>query len=254
MVHGGAGHVQRERCWPNSPYTGDNATLAPLLLGVVPQVVLMALEHRSLTESGSGGPGTLRTSHRSPMSSSTSARSPCSPPQRSFLSCPTAVPGLEESRAVAPHSCRTHRTDWGSAACSWKKRSLSQSRACSQPAAQGREEESQLGGRREETGGGSWRREGGGAGDPTRGWVEKVRFAGYGPVTLIFYSPRAPTPFSFPPLCGQVWRTGSLGSSGSWEEYVRKRIGACRELKPRAGLSQGSTYLLSASLGQSTQI
>lgn len=36
MVHGGAGHVQRERCWPNSRYAGDSATLAPLLLGVVP--------------------------------------------------------------------------------------------------------------------------------------------------------------------------------------------------------------------------
>lgn len=63
MVHGRAGHVQRERFWPNSPYAGDNATLAPLLLGVVPQAVRMA--SRSLTESGSGGPRTLRTSHRS---------------------------------------------------------------------------------------------------------------------------------------------------------------------------------------------
>lgn len=163
MVHGGAGHVQRERCWPNSPYAGDNATLAPLLLGVVPQAVRMA--SRSLTESGSRGPRTLRTSYRSYVLFHRCRRS-CSPPQRSFLSCPTAVPGLEESRAVAPHNCRTHGTDWGSVACS-RKKALSRSRACSQPAAQGREEESQIGGRREETGGGSWRREGGGAGDPT---------------------------------------------------------------------------------------
>lgn len=96
MVHGGAGHVQRERCCPNSPYAGDagdNTTLAPLLLGVVPQAVQMALEHRSLTESGLGGPGTLRTSHRSPMSSSTGARRPCSPPQRSFLKLSHCRPG-----------------------------------------------------------------------------------------------------------------------------------------------------------------
>lgn len=125
MVHGGAGHVQRERCWPNSRYAGDSATLAPLLLGVVPQEVQTALEHCSLTESGLRGPGTPRTSHRSPISSSTGAQRPCSLSQRSFPSCPTAVPGPEESRAVAPHSCRTHRTDWGSAACAWKRRSLS---------------------------------------------------------------------------------------------------------------------------------
>lgn len=78
------------------------ATLAPLLLGVVPQAVQTAQEHRSLTESGLEGPGTLRTSYRSPMSSTTAARRPCSPPQRSFPSCPTAVPGPEESRTVAP--------------------------------------------------------------------------------------------------------------------------------------------------------
>lgn len=101
------------------------ATLAPLLLGVVPQAVQTAQEHRSLTESGLEGPGTLRTSYRSPMSSTTAARRPCSPPQRSFPSCPTAVPGPEESRAVAPHGCRTHRTDWGSTACARKRRSLS---------------------------------------------------------------------------------------------------------------------------------
>lgn len=167
MVHGGAGHVQRERCWPNSRYAGDSATLAPLLLGVVPQEVQTALEHRSLTESGLGGPGTPRTSHRSLISSSTGAQRPYSLSQRSFPSCPTAVPGPEGSRAVAPHSCRTHRTDWGSAARAPKRRSLSRSRACSQPAAQGREEQSSLARRREETRGGSWRREGGGAGDPT---------------------------------------------------------------------------------------
>lgn len=125
MVHGGAGHVQRERCWPNSRYAGDSATLAPLLLGVVPQEVQTALEHRSLTESGLGGPGTPRTSHRSLISSSTGAQRPYSLSQRSFPSCPTAVPGPEGSHAVAPHSCRTHRTDWGSAARAPKRRSLS---------------------------------------------------------------------------------------------------------------------------------
>lgn len=76
--------------------------------GPSPQAVQMALEHRSLA----GGPGTPRTIYRSLTFSATGARRPCSPPQRSFPSCLTAVPGPEESRAVVRHSCRTHRTDW----------------------------------------------------------------------------------------------------------------------------------------------
>lgn len=125
MVHGGAGYVQRDRCWPNPRSKGDSATLAPLQEGVVHPAVRMALEPHSLTDSGLGGPGTPGTSQRSPTSSSTDARHPCSPPQRSFPSCPTDVPGPEESRAFARHNCRTHRTDWGSAAGAGKRRALS---------------------------------------------------------------------------------------------------------------------------------
>lgn len=75
-----------------------------------------------------------------------------------------------DQRKVAP-SCGTAAgltEPTGEAHPALGKGALSRSRACSQPSAQGREEESQHRGRREEIGGGSWRREGGGAGDPTR--------------------------------------------------------------------------------------
>lgn len=229
MVHGGAGHVQRERCWPNSQYAGDSATLVPLLLGVVPRAVQMPPEHRNLTEGGLGGPGTTRTIHRSPTFSTTGARRPCSLPQRSFPSCPTAVPGPEESRAVSPHSCRTHRTDWGSAACARKRRSLSPGAApaISPPRRGVRRRASSAGGGRRLGAGAGGGKEAGRAILSGGGGRWKVRFAGRGPATRILYSPWAPTPFSFPPLRGRVRRVGSLGSSGFWEEYTPKRIGAC---------------------------
>lgn len=206
MVHGEAGHVQRDRCWPNPRSARDSATLAPLQEGVVPPAVWMALESHNLIESGLGGPGTPRTSHRSPTSSSTDVPRPCSPPQRSFPSCPTTVPGPEESRAFAWYNCRTHRTDYGSAAGARKRRSVSRCRACSQPAAQGRGEESQHG-----RGGG--RRLGAGAGGGKRAGREiRPRVDGRcalwksGPATLILYLP------------GPEARC--LGSWRFWEGYL----------------------------------
>lgn len=206
------------------------ATLAPLLLGVVPQAVQTAQEHRSLTESGLEGPGTLRTSYRSPMSSTTAARRPCSPPQRSFPSCPTAVPGPEESRAVAPHGCRTHRTDWGSTACARKRRSLS-------PGAAPAVSPPRRGVRRRASTAGGGRRLGAGAeGGKEAG--REIRSGVGGRCALrdtdlrcaSFTRLGAPTPFSFPPRRGRVRKAGSHGSSGFWEECLPKRIGACREL------------------------
>lgn len=219
MVHGEAGHVQRDRCWPNPRSAGDSATLAPLQEGVVPPAVRMALEPHNLTESGLGGPGTPWTSHRSPTSSSTDARRPCSPPQRSFPSCPTTVPGPEESRAFARYNCRTHRTDYGRAAGARKRRSVSRCRACSQPAAQGRGEESQHGWEE----GGDWGREleegrrRGGRSDPR---VDgRCALWKSGPATLTFYSPGPqllPPPHRHRPSPG----TRCLGSWRFWEGYL----------------------------------
>lgn len=195
----------------------------------------------SLTESGLGGPGTPVTSQRSPTTSSTSstsARRLCSLPQGSFPSCPTAVPGPEESRAVAPRGCGTHGTDRGGRSpCSEKARSPGSAPAASrQSRGAGRRASEAGGGRRLGAGAGEGRRRGGRA---DRGWVKGALCGAVDPHPAPSTHP-GPTPFFFPPPRGQDPRAGSLGSSGFWG---RIQIGTCGELRPGAGLPQESACL-----------
>jgi hypothetical protein len=87
VVHGGAGRGQKERSPSNARTVGESATPVRLHKGVVPTVQKGLKPHGGL-----GGLGTPGARHRLPTSSSPGAQRPRGPPQRSFPSCPAAVP------------------------------------------------------------------------------------------------------------------------------------------------------------------
>lgn len=156
------------RCGPARPARAQPATAmyhpARLDDGVAPRAALRALEPHGQVERDPGGWGTPGASHRSPTSYSTSVRRPGRLPQRSFPSCPTAVPaplGTGKSCSLSPRGSWTHAGAQGPQATGGASPFLgggaeapARSSACRQPATAG-----DWGAEPRLQQGGDWRRE-----------------------------------------------------------------------------------------------
>lgn len=145
--------------------------------GVTPLAALKALEPHGQAERRLEGWGTPGASRCPPTSCSTRARRPCSPPQRSFPSCPAAVSAQPRTGGkLRPPATRLLDVRWGAgpggpgggraAGCRRRRGGRGARSACSlepgaapagSPPRQGSREESERGWRKEETGGGSRR-------------------------------------------------------------------------------------------------
>lgn len=101
MVHGGAGRGGASLPGRAQPATALSHP-ARLDKGAASQAALRVLELHGQAELDLGGGGSPEASHRPLTSSSTGARRPCSSPQRSFPSCPAAVPAPPRTGKVAP--------------------------------------------------------------------------------------------------------------------------------------------------------
>lgn len=208
--------------------------------GAASQAALRVLELYGQAELDPGGEGSPEASHCPPTSSSTSARRPCCSPQRSFPSCPAAVPApprTGESCALPPRSCWTRprargRVGREGRAARFRKRrggrgsrslARARSRSCRQPAAAG-----EWGANQRLQEGGDWRRglEAGQAAGS--GWAEGCRAKDCGSQpSRDRPPPRHPHPF--PPGL-RAWESKGhriWGSSRLCEGCLRERKGRC---------------------------